>query len=179
MQPRNFLKAINGQAVDSYWGFFVHSLLLSGREGCPTCVFLTHNCSDVGARCVLAWDVQLVSPYNSHQYVGWHGGSQIAEWEQWFSLIQFLSLSLAVTLTCFSLCRIGLSNPPSCFSVCTQTCVCKMRWEFSAFWTFLSKKSCLSLGTQLVGVVSSLALAGTLTEHHESGRGEYVLPGLL
>lgn len=60
MQPQNFLKAINGQAVDSYSCFFV--LSLSGREGSLTCVSLTQNCSDVGARCVLACNV--LSSYN-------------------------------------------------------------------------------------------------------------------
>lgn len=80
MQPQNFLKAINGQAVDSYSGFFVLSLSLGGREGCLTCVSLTQNCSDVGARCVLVCDVLSVSPYNHHRYVGWHRDSQIAKW---------------------------------------------------------------------------------------------------
>lgn len=74
MQPQNFLKAINGQTVDSYSGFFVLSHSLRGREGCLTCVSLTQNCSDVGARCVCAvlCNVLPVSPYNCHQYVRWH-----------------------------------------------------------------------------------------------------------
>lgn len=53
MQLQNFLKAINGQA-DSSTIFFV--LSLGAREGCLTCVSLTQNCSDVGARCVLVCD---------------------------------------------------------------------------------------------------------------------------
>jgi len=83
MQPRNFLKAINGQTVDSYCGFFllVFSFSLGGREGCLTCVSLTQSCSDVGARCVLVCDVLSVAPLNDHRYVGWHKDSQIAKWE--------------------------------------------------------------------------------------------------
>lgn len=73
MQPQYFLKAINGQTVDSYLCFF-----LSEREGGWTCVSLTQNCSDVGARCVLAFNV--LSPYNCCQHVGWHRDSQIAAW---------------------------------------------------------------------------------------------------
>lgn len=60
--------------------FFVLLLLLGEREGYPTCVSLTQNCSDVGARCVLVCDVLSMSPYNCYWYVGWHKDLQIAKW---------------------------------------------------------------------------------------------------
>ena len=48
--------------------FFLLVLPLSGREGClTTCVSLTQNCSDVGARCVLVCDVLSVSSYNCYR----------------------------------------------------------------------------------------------------------------
>lgn len=74
----NFLKDINGQSVDSYSSFF-HPLSRE-REGCMTCVSLTQNCSDVGARCVFVCDVLSASLYKCHQYVGRHGDSQTAKW---------------------------------------------------------------------------------------------------
>lgn len=64
-----------------FFFFFLLVLPLGGREGSlTTCVSLTQNCSDVGARCVLVCDVLSVSSYNCYWYVGWHGGSQIAKW---------------------------------------------------------------------------------------------------
>lgn len=51
MQPQNFLKSINGQAVDSYSGFSVHrSLSLTVWKEGRACVSLTQICRDVGAK---------------------------------------------------------------------------------------------------------------------------------
>lgn len=73
----------HGHAVDSF-SFSLSSRLFAEREGCLTCVSLTQNCCDVGARCALACDVLTVSPHNGHQYVGRHGDSQTVKWEYRF-----------------------------------------------------------------------------------------------
>lgn len=121
MQPQSFLKAINGQAVDSYSGFFVLSLSHTGREGCLTCVSLTQNCSNVGARCVLLCDVLTVSLYNCHRYVGWHRDSQIVEWAQWFSLIQSHSFLSCCHLEVFTFhVAVTLAIHHSVFNLCVN-----------------------------------------------------------
>lgn len=78
MQPQNFLKPINGQAVAPYSCFSV--LSLSEKEGSVTFVSLTQNRGDVGARCALACNV--LSPHNGSRHVGMMAArdSQIAKW---------------------------------------------------------------------------------------------------
>lgn len=143
MQPQNFLKAINGQTVDSYSGFFVLSHSLRGREGCLTCVSLTQNCSDVGARCVcvcaVLCNVLPVSPYNCHQYVRWHVEAHRSRRSDSAPLSP-----LSSPLECPRLlpgprrpCYFNIQ-----FSICAQACDCTLQWKpfvCQFFFTFSGK----------------------------------------